>query len=111
MSWEELAEVRQNRLLQVLRVHPVPTIDLDCLDCGAKPGERCVYIWPDDATEWQRNQSMSATMVKYRARIGKTIPDRFHNDRVLGGMSPLSEMVRSHEAWAPVIELFQEMEK
>lgn len=111
MNREELAEVRQRRLRQVLRVHPVPSIDLDCLDCGAKPGERCVYIWPDHTTQWQRNHSTSATMVKYRARIGKTMPDRFHNDRVFGGVSPLSTMVRNHEAWSPVIKMFQEMEK
>lgn len=85
--------------------------DVRCPKCGAVEGRPCVYTWPESTTEWTKRHSTSKTAVMIRKRVG-TVTDRVHNERpVMHRGTTLLNMLFNTEAWLPIINMFEEMEK
>ena len=85
--------------------------DDPCPKCGAVEGRPCVYTWPVSATEWTKRHSTSKTAVLFRKRVG-TPTDHVHRERPTRRRgTTMMDMLRRPEAWSPIIDMFEEMEK
>lgn len=86
-------------------------LDYTCPKCGAEPGFPCVYTWGVDATEYTRKVSTSKSAVKIRKRVGHPV-EKLHRERPHSyKWDTMTSMRRDPDTWAPVIEMFQEMDE